>query len=260
VGPAGNQRAPRRRRTAFGDTVLLPDPRRPRGWTLLVDGVPQSHVDLDDPEYLELSVLRLMAHVLRLWEAHRVRERVLHLGGGGLTLARLLDHRWPGVSQRVVERDPELLDLVASEMPPPASVGVEVGDARAALEASPPRAYDVIIADVFAGAATPLPIASQGFARAAARALAPDGLYLMNVADEPPLAWTKVQVATLRSAFAEVAVFGETAVVRGRRSGNVILPAGNIPAIRPGKHERVLRGAELAEFMGGARPRLDAPG
>jgi spermidine synthase len=155
----------------------------------------------------------------------------------------------------VVERDADLLDLVASEMPFPASVVAEVGDARTALEGSGFRAYDVIIADVFAGAATPVRIAESGFALAAARALTPGGLYLMNVTDVPPLAWTRVQVATLQSAFADVVVFGETAVVRGRRSGNVILPAGNVPMIKPGKHERVLRGAELTGFVGGAKAR-----
>jgi spermidine synthase len=246
-------------RTGFGETELRPDPIRPRGWTLLVDGVPQSHVDLDDPEHLELPYTRLLGRLLRLWEPHGVRKRVLHLGGGGLTLARLLDHRWPGVSQRVVERDPGLLALVASEMPIPASVVAEVGDARTALEGSGPDEYDVIIVDVFAGAATPVRIAGTAFAVAAARALAPGGLFLMNVTDVPPLAWTRVQVATLRSAFAEVVLYGEATVVRGRRSGNVILPAGNVPMIRPGKHERVLRGADLAEFASGARPRLDEP-
>jgi len=48
-------------------------------------------------------------------------------------------------------------------------------------------------------------------------------------------------------------------VLRGRRAGNIILPAGNVPMIRLGKHERVITGAELAEFIGGARPRLDEP-
>lgn len=267
MGPPRNRRAPKRVRTPFGETELHPDPARPRAWTLLVDGVPQSYVDLDDPERLEFGVMGLLGRVLNLWERlrsdqtrddgepHAVRKKVLHLGGGGLTLARLLDHRWPGVSQRVVERDADLLDLVASEMPFPASVVAEVGDARTALEGSGFRAYDVIIADVFAGAATPVRIAESGFALAAARALAPGGLYLMNVTDVPPLAWTRVQVATLQSAFADVVVFGETAVVRGRRSGNVILPAGNVPMIKPGKHERVLRGAELTGFVGGAKAR-----
>jgi hypothetical protein len=255
VGPHGNRRAPRSVRTEFGEAALVPDPARPRGWTLLVDGVPQSYVDLDDPEHLEFGYARLVGRLLRSWRPPRVRKKVLHLGGGGLTLARWLDHRWAGVTQRVVDRDPDLMALVASEMPFPASVVAETGDARTALEGSGPGEYDVIIADVFAGAATPVRIAETGFAVAAARALAPGGLYLMNVTDVPPLAWTRVQVATLRSAFAEVAVYGERAVVRGRRSGNVILPAGNVPMIRPGKHERVLRGAELAEFVGGAKAR-----
>lgn len=255
MGPPGNQRAPRSVRTPFGETVLQPDPARPRGWTLLVDGVPQSYVDLDDPAHLEFPVARLLWQVLRLWRPTGVRKEVLHLGAGGLTLARLLHHRWPGVSQRVVDRDPDLLDLVASEMPFPASVVTEVGDARTVLEGSGPGAYDVIIADVFAGAATPVRIAETGFAEAAARVLAPGGLYLMNVIDVPPNAWTRVQVATLRSSFTDVALYGETAVVRGRRSGNVILPAGNVPMIRPGKHERVLHGAELTDFVGGAKPR-----
>jgi len=35
-----------------GVVELVGDPDRPRAWTLLVDGTPQSHVDLDDPRYL----------------------------------------------------------------------------------------------------------------------------------------------------------------------------------------------------------------
>ncbi|GID29663.1 hypothetical protein Abr02nite_46460 [Paractinoplanes brasiliensis] len=46
---------------------------------------------------------------------------------------------------------------------------------------------------------------------------------------------------------------------RGRRAGNAILPAGNVPMIRLGKHERMIRAADLAEFIGGASARLDEP-
>jgi hypothetical protein len=34
---------------------LLGDLDRPGAWMLLVDGTPQSHVDLDDPGHLEFS-------------------------------------------------------------------------------------------------------------------------------------------------------------------------------------------------------------
>ena len=60
----------------------------------------------------------------------------------------------------------------------------------------------------------------------------------MNLTDVPPPAHTRVRAATARAAFAEVALLGDAAVLRGRRAGNVILLAGNVPMIRLGKHER----------------------
>ena len=52
---------------------------------------------------------------------------------------------------------------------------------------------------------------------------------------------------------------GGTAVLPGHRPGNVILLAGNVLMIRLGKHEKIARGTEMAEFIGGATPRLDEP-
>ncbi|HXW45398.1 MAG TPA: spermine synthase, partial [Streptosporangiaceae bacterium] len=45
---------------------LLGDLDRPRAWMLLVDGTPQSHVDLDDPLYLEFEYMRRLGHVIDL--------------------------------------------------------------------------------------------------------------------------------------------------------------------------------------------------
>ncbi len=38
-----------------GLAELIPDRDRPRAWTLLIDGAPQSHVDLDDPAHLSFE-------------------------------------------------------------------------------------------------------------------------------------------------------------------------------------------------------------
>ena len=165
----------------------------------------------------------------------------------------------PGVAQVVVERDPEILALVRANLPFPERIEVRVGDARAALEDEPPESYGLIISDVFVGASMPAAVAGEGFARAARRALRPDGLLTMNLTDVPPLARTRIQVATTGTAFGEVALYGDEDVLRGRRVGNVILLAGNVPAIKPGKHERVLRGADLEIFTAGAKPLLDEP-
>ena len=45
-----------RRRSTPGSAELVPDADRPRSWTLLVNGTPQSHVDLDDPALPGLRV------------------------------------------------------------------------------------------------------------------------------------------------------------------------------------------------------------
>jgi hypothetical protein len=51
---------------ARGEVELLGDLDRPRAFMLLIGGVPQSHVDLDDPRHLELEYVRRLGHVLDL--------------------------------------------------------------------------------------------------------------------------------------------------------------------------------------------------
>jgi len=259
MGPDGNRRAPVHALVTVGLAELRPDPARPEGWTLLVNGVPQSYVDLADPEYLPFPYERQLGTVMRLWGAGRVRETVLHLGGGGLTLPRLLHHTRPGFSQVVVERDPEILALVSRFLPFPDRIEVRIGDAREELESVAPASFGLIVSDVFVGAAMPASVADAGFAHAARRAIRPDGLLSMNLTDVPPLARTRIQAATARAAFDDVALYADLDVVRGLRVGNVILLAGNVPAIKGRKHERVLRGDDLSNFIGGTRPLLDEP-
>ena len=81
---------------------LVPDRDRRSAWTLLVDGTPQSHVDLADPTHLEFEYVRRMASAIDLSAPAGEPLRVLHLGGGGLTLARYVAATRPASPQRVV--------------------------------------------------------------------------------------------------------------------------------------------------------------
>jgi spermidine synthase len=264
----GNRGAPLVAAVDFGVAELHPDPARPQGWTLLVDGVPQSYVDLADPTYLPFEYVRRLATVVRLGRPPRVPMKVLHLGGGGLTLARFVAATRPGSAQTVVDRDGELLRLVLRVLPPAAPLRIITGDARAVLEEDQEQRYDLIVVDVFEGAWMAPSVTTTGFAAAAAGALRPGGLLAMNLTDLPPLAYSRIQAATLRTAFGDVAVIGSAAMLRGRRAGNVVLVAGHhpggVPAARlaqrvardpePG---RVLHERETETFIGGARARLD---
>ena len=253
----GNRRAPVHAAIDFGLAELRPDAARARGWTLLVDGVPQSYVDLDDPGHLEFPYVKDLGRVIKAWLPGRVRPRVLHLGGGALTLPRLIARLRPDVEQTVVERDAGLITLVERFLPFPKSITVRAEDARHAIAH---EQADLIIVDVFQGAAMPAGVSSIAFARATRNALDDNGLLAVNLTDVPPLAHTRIQAATWPTAFAGLRILGPGAVLRGRRAGNVIVLAGDVPMIRIGKHERMIGGADLAEFIGGARPRLDEPG
>jgi spermidine synthase len=213
-----------------GRAELVGDPDRPQGWTLLVDGTAQSHVDLDDPLHLEFEYVRRLGHVADLVAPPMEPLRVLHLGGGAWTLARYVAATRPGSPQRVVELDGGLVDLVSSRLPADgAGIDVTVGDARAALTRLAPGSVDLLVLDVFAGARTPAHLTSVEFVRAAAAVLAPGGVYAANVADGGRLAFARTQVAAVGAVFPEIAVVAVPPLLHGRRFGNLVLVASAAP-------------------------------
>ncbi|ROO60687.1 spermidine synthase [Micromonospora sp. Llam0] len=256
-------------RTSGDRLDLAVDPARSTGRMLLADGVEQSYVDVADPTYLRFEYVRRMAAVTDLAAPGGAPLDVLHLGGGALTLPRYVAATRPGSVQTVVERDPEVVALVARELPPrPADVEVMVADARKAVTAAPADAYDLVLADIYQAARMPPHVTTVGFAAEVARVLRPDGIYLVNVTDLPPLAGTRMQVATLREVFADVCAVADRRMLRGRRYGNVVLTATRQPdrlpvprlavrALRDPVAGGVLHGPALDRFVAGARPRTD---
>jgi spermidine synthase len=229
---AQRRRGERRVETvASGVAELVGDQDRASGWTLLLDGAPQSHVDLADPTHLEFEYIRRMAAAIDLVAPPGAPLRVLHLGGGALTLPRYVAATRPGSPQRVIEIDGPLVELVRRELPwdARAKLRVRVGDAREAVTGSRDAGYDLIIVDVFAGARTPAHLTSVEFVREAARVLAPAGWLIANVADGPPLRFARTQVATIRAALPQACVIADAAVLRARRFGNLVVLAGRTP-------------------------------
>lgn len=252
-------------RVDTGTAELVADRDRRSAYTLLLDGAPQSHVDLADPTHLEFEYVRRMAAAIDLLAPAGRPLRVLHLGGGALTLPRYVAATRPGSVQRVVEVDAALVELVRRELPWPAEarLRVRVADAREALVATRDASQDLVVVDVFAGARTPAHLTSVEFAAQVARVLAPGGHCLVNVADGPPLRFARSQVATVRAVLPQLCLVSDAAVLRGRRYGNLVLLAGRgeLPVAEltrraagdwfPG---RVVAGDELDRFASGVRP------
>ncbi|MFD2690164.1 spermidine synthase [Streptomyces phyllanthi] len=260
-----NEPIPVTRVTDQGTAKLMPDVDRERAWLLTVDGAPQSYVDLDAPTHLEFEYARRLGHVLDTVADPGRELDVLHLGGGALTLPRYVAATRPGSRQDVVEADLGLLDLVVEHLPVPAGVGIALhgADARQWLETAPAASADVLIADVFGGSRVPAHLTTVAYARAAARVLRADGVYLANLADAAPFAFLRSQLATFRTVFEEVALIAEPGVLRGRRFGNAVLLAAHHPldtatlARRTAADAfpaRVEHGRALRDFIGTAAP------
>ncbi|WP_326697648.1 fused MFS/spermidine synthase [Streptomyces sp. NBC_01754] len=246
-----------------GLAELVPDRERPRAWTLLLDGAPQSHVDLDDPAYLSFEYQRRLGHVIDLAAPPGRPLHAVHLGGGAFTLARYLAATRPRSTQQIVEVDAPLVRLVRDTLPldPQARIRVRATDARAGLGRIPDGWADLVVADVFSGARTPAHLTSAEFLTGVRRVLKPGGQYAANLADGPPLAHLRGQIATAASLFPELALAADPTVWRGRRFGNAVLVASDLPIAvaeltrrvasdpHPG---RVEHGRALAGFTGGA--------
>ncbi|WP_067280931.1 spermidine synthase [Streptomyces jeddahensis] len=252
-----------------GLAELIPDPDRVRGWTLLVDGAPQSHVDLDDPAYLAFEYQRRLGHVIDLVAPPGKPVQAVHLGGGAFTLARYVAATRPRSTQQIAERDAALVQLVRGELPldPGARIRVRSADARAVLAKIPDGWADVVIADVFSGARTPAHLTSTEFLHEVRRVLGPGGWYAANLADGPPLAHLRGQIATAAAVFPELALVADPTVLRGKRFGNAVLVASSLPlpvaeltrrAASDPHPGRVEHGRTLADFTGGAAAVTDA--
>ena len=252
--------------------VIEPDRWVPGSFTLVVDGTPQSHVNLDDPSQLFFEYVQRIGHVIDQLGMPGEPITALHLGAGALTLPRYIEATRPGSRQQVIEIESDLVDLVRSQLPLPrnASIRIRHGDAREVLGTLPGGLrgeIDLLVVDVFSGARTPAHVTSLEFYREAVALLKPAGIVVANVADGPGLAFARGQAATMLAATGHVAALAETQILKGRRFGNVVmvgsrekLPLDWMPRLLAGgpHPSKVVADGELRNWIAGAPIVTDA--
>ena len=243
---------------------ILPT-ERARAFVLMMDGRPQSHVDLDDPGLLAFDYVRRIGDVIDAWAAPGEPVRVLHVGGAGLTLPSYVAHTRPRSAQVVLEPAEDVTELVRRELPLPPRSGIKVRpvDGRSGLAAIRDDAFDLVVVDAFADGKVPVELVTAECAADYARVLADDGLLLLNLVDQAPFAWARRAVAAVRTALPEVLLSAEPATLRGRREGNLLVVAGRTPvpvaALRAQAATgvapyRVLDGRQVSDGFGGGEP------
>lgn len=267
-GPADPR--PGVRTVSTGTAELVPDGDGRAGWTLFVNGVPCSHVDLDDPRRLDFEYMRWIGDLIDVAAPEGTPLHTLHLGGAGCTLARYVAATRPGSRQLVVELDPALVDLAreAFGIRSTAAIRLRTGDARQVLATLPEARYDLIVRDAFEVDAVPAHLRTVGFVEQADRALARGGIYVANMGDGGAMTRARGEAATALAVFEHVVVIAEPAQLRQRRSGNVVLVASHAPLPVAVLGRRLASGPfrattleddEVAAFVAGHRPITDEP-
>ena len=208
---------------------VVADPEREGGRTLVLDGLRHSYVDLDDPAHLEFPYTQRFADVLAAQPAGPLD--VLHLGGGGFSVPRHLAAVRPGSRSLVLEVDPQIPQIGQRSLGLEIGddLAVEVGDARTLIAEQDTAAYDVVVGDAFGSLAVPWHLTTAEMVEQVRRVLRPDGVYVLNVIDFPPLDFARAEAATLLAAFDDVALMATPEVLAGDEGGNLVLVATDRP-------------------------------
>ena len=245
----------------MSDVEFVPDERG--GVTVVADGHPQSHVHLADPGLLVFEYVAQIGAVLDTLPAGRLA--VTHVGGGGLTLARYVEHTRPGSPQVVLEPDAGLTEAVRRELPLPCGHRIRVRpvDGRTGIGYLRDDSADAVVLDAYAAGRVPRDLVTTSFLADVRGVLRPGGVLLANIADEPGLRFLGRVVATAREAVGPVAVVATRDVLKGRRFGNAVVVASprgpDVDALRRTAAAAVFTtgvwsGRELERRFAGARP------
>ena len=212
-----------------GRIELVRDDDGRGGVTVMMDGNPQSHVDLADPGNLGFEYIAHIAAVIDTLPAGPLA--VTHIGGAGLTLARYVNAERAGSPQIVLEPDVELTDLVRRELPLPRRHRIRVRpvDGLTGIAQLADASADVVVLDAYALGRVPAELTTVDFLADAARVLRAGGTMLLNLADEPDRAYLRRAYAALVTVFGHVAMIGTHEVLKGRRFGNTVAVASNSP-------------------------------
>jgi spermidine synthase len=237
--------------TRYYCATIEADAQRASGRSLVLDGLRHSYVDLEDATHLELAYAQRIADVLAEQPAGPLD--VLHLGLGAGSLPRHLAAVRPGSRSTVLEVDPQLPDigrdqLGLAEVP---DLEIVVADARTAIAELPGNSYDVVVGDAFGGRAVPWHLTTSEMVEQVQRVLEPDGVYALNVIDQPPLSFARAQTATLLATFDDVAVLAPPEALAGDEGGNLVLVAGDAPVDLQSLAERAAVRGEPGSVAGG---------
>lgn len=227
--------------SAYGTIVVTDEGNNMRALRFGRNGVRQSLVKLDDPEYLGLAYTPVALTGLALCNEQPNRFLIIGLGGG--TLPAFLRKHYPEAEIDAVDINPEVAFAAKNHLGfrEDNRMHIHIADGRKFVEAVQ-QPYDAIFLDAFGADAVPMHLTTKEFLTAVHRAVRPDGVVIGNIwftATRPPY---DSMVHTYQETFGELHVLRVTGT-----SNRILFALPRSPSL--GRAEL----AELAQKLASAK-------
>ena len=208
----------------YGTVVVTDEGNNMRALRFGRNGVRQSLVKLDDPEYFGLAYVPVALAGLALCNEQPRRFLIIGLGGG--TLPSFLRKHYPDAEIDTVDINPEVAFAAKNYLGfrEDDRMRIHIADGRKFVE-SVQQPYDVIFLDAFGADAVPAHLTTQEFLAAVRRAVRTDGVVVGNIWFTATNPSYDSMVHTYRE------TFGELHVLRVTGTSNRILFA--LPRSQP---------------------------
>lgn len=168
-------------------------------WLSFGDGLIQTAIDLDRPDYLPESFNRAMLAGVMFMP--NLPNKVLLAGTGGGSTARYFAHRFPNIEGDAVELSSTVMDIAKDyfEFPVESNWQLHQADIRQYLGDCQHK-YDLIIVDIAEDDHSPEWITSESFLTKCRQCLTPQGQISINLIAETDQHFLR-NLAALRQAF-----------------------------------------------------------
>ncbi len=153
---------------------------------LTLDKLVHSYVDVDDPTFLVYGYEKVLGDLSIYMGDRDPQFRSLFIGGGGYTMPRFIEDRFPDSVVEVVEIDPEVTEVVHKYLGMPRDTRIVTynEDARTKFLELPEGRYDLIVGDAFDHFSVPYHLTTLEFNERVDELLKDGGMYTLNVVDK----------------------------------------------------------------------------
>lgn len=172
--------------------------------TLTLDQLLHSYVALDDPTFLVYGYEKITADFVSLKNLGSENPKVMFIGGGGYTMPRLIEVRYPHWDVEVIEIDPEVTEVAHAYFALPRNTSITTFNVDARMKANdlPDGEYDMVVGDAFNDFSVPYQLTTHEFNVRVKELLKSDGIYVVNIVDNLEIGnFLRAYVNTLRHTF-----------------------------------------------------------